>query len=66
MQELIMAMLMNEQLTQMRADSDARRHAAAARDLRRPERRAARDRVVQRPEPYLGFLPRLIDYPFSR
>jgi hypothetical protein len=65
MHGLIMSMFINEHLTQMRADSEIARHAATARQLRQAKRKAAR-KPAPDPEPYLGFLPRLIGYPYSR
>ena len=71
MQGLTIALLMNEQLSQVRADSSASRREAAALELRRlahEARSATSSRRWHRPEPRLDpyvAAPRIRDYPYA-
>jgi hypothetical protein len=73
MQGMTIALLMQEQLSQVRASSLASQRERAALELRRIEKegrprstRQPRQAAMSAPEPFLGFVPRLVGHPFHR
>ena len=65
MQHLITTMLLQEHLTQMKADNAMARHTAEARENRRIQQDTVK-KQAEMPKLFLDFLPRLTGYPYSR